>query len=175
MNLLNRSLHAAVLSAMLAAPIAALAEGTPAVATPAADAPTATTQLSPTANQAERMGLMQIMRSRMHEILQTQDPAKRKELLEAQMKDMDTMLKMGPPGPGMGMMMGSGGAGMGPGMLMGQGPGMGMMMGPAARKDCRLGWTDHCLQHDALTEQRLDALEKRMDMMQMMMKMMMRE
>jgi hypothetical protein len=116
---------------------------------------------------------MQTMRARMHEMLQTEDPVKRRELIDAQSRDMEAMMKMGQPGPGMGMMMGPGG----------MGPGLGMMMGQPGNPNCKLSQgagtgmmmehTDKCDRHDNTTDLRLDALEKRMDMMQMMMRMMM--
>jgi hypothetical protein len=72
---------------------------------------------------------MQAMRNRMREIHQTTDPDKRKALIEAQLKDMEAMMRdpnrncpMADGKAGMGMM---GGKGMG---MMGQGMqgGMGM-------------------------------------------------
>lgn len=83
--------------------------------------------------------------------------------MEAQAKDMDTMTQMMPPG-GMGMMMGSGGRMMGPGAgMMSQGGKTGCMMDP--------GRVDRS-QRDDSSEQRLNALEKRLDMMQMVLHMM---
>lgn len=102
----------------------------------------------------------QAMRQRMMEIRTTKDLDKRKQLIEAQMKDMEAMMAegscpmMADGKPGMGMM----GGGMG---MMGGKGGMGMMMGPGM------------MGQDGMMEKRLDALEKRLDMMQMMMKMQM--
>jgi replicative DNA helicase len=145
---------------MLCAPVAAVADEAPT----AASAKSATTTAP--APQVDRMELMQTMRARMQEMMKTEDPAKRKTLMEAQAKDMDVMMRLAQPMPGMGMMMG---------------PGMGMMMGPggmpaaAGQKNCRMAYADNCARHDDATDHRLDALEKRVDMMQMMMRMMLRD
>lgn len=104
----------------------------------------------PTATLAERMERRQTMRARMHEILQNTDPVKRRALLEAQLDDMEAMARMGPP-EGMGMRMGAPG-------------GMGMMMKPYDKSDCRMA-------RDA-DDRRLEALEKRVDMMQTILGMM---
>lgn len=184
MSLFKNRLGTALLLAAAVLPMPGFADDAPPSA-PAVD------QLSPTPNPAERAQLMQTMRARMQEILKTEDSAKRRELIDAQAKDMDAMMKLGPPGPGMGMgmMMGPGGMGAGPGMMMGQGanpdcklgqgpgmgPGMGMMMGPSGKPNCKTGGHPNCAMRAGEVDQRLDALEKRMDMMQMMMKMMMRE
>ncbi len=189
-------LQAALLVAVLAVPLAALADDAPAAdqaapeaaaqATPEAGAPDAAT------SQSDRMELVRAMRARMREMMQTQDPDKRKALMEAQINDMDAMMQMVPPAMGMGPGMGPGmGMGMGPAgksdCIRGQGPVMGMGMGPGGmmggagmggmmmgQKPCMTGYAGHCPHHDGADEQRLDALEKRMDMMQDMMRMMMR-
>lgn len=146
MNLLKRNLLAAMLLTAFAFPAAVLAD----VVADRADAsePAA-------AMPSERMELMQTMRARMHEMMQNKDPAKRKALMEAQAKDMDTLAQMGPPG-GMNMMMGPGGR----------------MMGPGMKADCHSGLGGDRPRRDDASHQRLDALEKRVDMMQMMMQMM---
>jgi hypothetical protein len=181
MNLFKHNLLAAVMLASSTAPFAVLADEAP--ATPAPEAQEATA--APDA--ADRIKLMQDMRTRMHEIMQTQDVDKRNELMEAQKKDMDALMEMGPPA-GMVMMMGQG---MGPGPMamgyarkdncrMGQGPGMGMMapgmgmMGSVGNKPCMMDRGGNCHAHGGAIDQRMDALEKRMDMMQMMMQYMMR-
>jgi len=148
MNLFKHKLLATLLLAALGAPAAVLADASP--MTTVANEPVA-------ASQAERMERMRTMRARMHDIMQTTDPVKRRALMESQLNDMEAMMRMGPP-DGMGMMMGSPG-------------GMGMMMGPNARTDCAMaaGGIRH---HDDASEQRLDALEKRVDMMQTMLHMM---
>jgi hypothetical protein len=185
MTLIKRKLQTALLLAAMATPIAALAADAPPAATPTpeAAAPSADTSTS----QSDRMELVRAMRARMREIVQTQDPDKRKALMEAQINDMAVMMQMFPPamgvgpGAGMGMRMGPGLGMMGPGAKpnckMGQGPamgpGMGMMMGPGSRKHCQMmGQGDNCARHDEAVERRLDALEKRMDMMQTMLRMM---
>lgn len=102
---------------------------------------------------------MQAMRARMMEIHASKDPEKRKQLMEAQMKDMEAMMqdgscpmmaggKAGMMGPGMGMMGGKGSMGM-----MGQ-PGMqgGMQPGMSGSDD--------------MMAKRMEMMEKRMDMMQ---------
>jgi len=114
-------------------------------AVPAAPAAASTASTAP----------MQAMRDRMRQMLQTQDPEKRKELMEAQMKDMETMMQgtkrscpKADAKDGMGMMGGK----CGKGMMDGKG-GMGM-----------------AAQHDMMAK-RMEMMEKRMDMMQMMMQM----
>lgn len=105
------------------------------------------------------------MRERMMAIRAEKDPAKRKELMEAQMKDMEAMIEQGScpmmggmMGPGMGMMAGRGGMGMmGPGMMS---PGM---MGP-----CMQGGGMGMSGMDDMMARRMEMMERRMDMMQMM-------
>lgn len=110
-------------------------------------------QATPAATQDH----MQAMRARMMEIRASKDPEKRKQLMEAHMKDMETMMQDGSCA-----MMGGGKSGMmgsGMGMMGGKG-GMGMMgQGPSGADD--------------MMAKRMDMMEKRMDMMQMMMQMMM--
>ncbi|NCS65009.1 MAG: hypothetical protein COS39_07595 [Hydrogenophilales bacterium CG03_land_8_20_14_0_80_62_28] len=90
---------------------------------------------------------MQAMRARMMEIRATKDLKKRKQLMEAQMLDMETMMQDG----SCPMMAGAKGGG----MMGGQG-GMGMMgQGMAGSND--------------MMAKRMEMMEKRMDMMQMMM------
>lgn len=95
---------------------------------------------------------MKAMRERMMAIRTEKDPAKRKQLLEAQMKDMEAMMEDGSCPM---LAAGKSGSGMmGPGMGMGMmGPGM---QGGAAGQDDMMG-------------KRMEMMEKRMDMMQMMM------
>lgn len=91
---------------------------------------------------------MQAMRARMMEIRASKDPEIRKQLMAAQMKDMETMMQDGSC-----PMMAGGKGGMG--MMGGQG-GMGMMgQGMSGQDD--------------MMKKRMDMMEKRMDMMQMMM------
>ncbi|HRH81616.1 MAG TPA: hypothetical protein PLW81_11275 [Thiobacillaceae bacterium] len=165
MNLLKCKFPLVLLLCALGAPISASAEearAEPQAAAPAADQP-------------DRLELMQAMRERMHQMMRTQDPEERRKLMDEQMKSMASMMEMGPPGPGMGMMMGPGG-GLGP-MAMtpgggqkcntAKGPGMGMMS-PSGDKPCKAGPGGHCRHGDGALDQRLDALEKRMDLMQAM-------
>jgi hypothetical protein len=155
MNLFKRNLLAAMLLAALGSPAAVLAdEGTEAPAAAAASEPAVA------ATPGLRMELMHAMRARMHEIMETTDPARRKALMEAQAKDMEVLARMEPP-DGMGMMMGPGG-----GMM---GSGAGMM--PGWKSDCRIRQGEFHARHDDADDQRLDALEKRVDMMQMMLQM----
>ncbi len=84
---------------------------------------------------------MQAMRARMMEIRAGKDPEILKQLMAAQMKDMETMMQDGSC-----PMMAGGKGGMG---MTGQG-----MSGP-----------------DDMMKKRMDMMEKRMDMMQMMMQM----
>jgi hypothetical protein len=159
-----RKLLLAMILATLSAPAAVLAAE-------AAASPPAAVQAPPaqavSADPAERMALIRTIRARMYEIAHTQDAGKRKELMDAQIKDMEALAEMAPPGPGMGM-----------GMMMGQGMGPGPMAGQGS---CRTGPAMgmpgrgcNCPRAGAL-DQRLDALEKRLDMMQLLMERMARE
>lgn len=119
----------------------------------------------------------QAMRQRMLEIRTMQDPDKRHQLIEAQMKDMEALLDEGVcPQPGGGMMAGQGGQGMmGRGM---QHPGMG---GKGMQGGMACGMGSGGMRHgmgghgpaapDEATIRRLDALEKRVDLLQMMLQM----
>ncbi len=105
--------------------------------------------------------LRQAMRARMAEIRATQDPERRRQLLEAQMKDMEAMLDAGRcPMPRGGMMGGRGGQGMMSGMQRGMG--CGMMGGGMPRG---LGGPEGAA---ADLARRLEALEKRVDLLQML-------
>lgn len=78
-------------------------------------------QAAAPAQTASVQDLRQPMRARMTEIRATQDPEQRRQLLEAQMKDMEAMLEASAcPQPGGGMM-GGGGRGMMGGGMMGHG------------------------------------------------------
>lgn len=94
------------------------------------------------------------MRERMMSIRAEKDPAKRKELLEAQMKDMEAMLDSG----GCPMMAGGKGGGMMGGKM---GPGMGMM---------GQGMQGGMSGMDDMMARRMEMMEQRIDMMQMMMR-----
>lgn len=102
----------------------------------------------------------QAMRERMQAIRAEKDPAKRKEMMMMQMQDMEAMMEKGAcpmmaEHKGGGMMGGSGmGMMQGKGCMMGQGMqgGMGNAM-------------------DGAIEKRMDALERRVDILQMMMQM----
>jgi hypothetical protein len=70
-----------------------------------------------------------------------------------------------------------------PGMGMGMGPGMGgmnkgncIMSGatPGQGKPCMQRQSRNCIMNEAMDDQRLDTLEKRVDMLQMMLEMMLR-
>jgi len=127
----------------------------------AAQAATATATPTAAAMPAD---LMPAMRDRMRLMRQIQDPEKRMEMMNAQMKDLETMMQgpkrscpkadakggMGMMGGGMGMMGGKCGKGM-----MGQGMQGGMGM---SGQDDRMA-------------KRMEMMEKRLDMMQMMMQM----
>ncbi len=97
---------------------------------------------------------MTSMRERMQQIRQTQDPEKRKELMEAQMKDMETLMQRPmascPKAEGM-----SGKCG-----------GKAMMGGKCGGKPMSSG---KCGKSDDMLPRRMEMMEKRMDMMQMMM------
>ncbi len=116
------------------------------------------------ASSPAAMDRMQAMRQRMMEMRATQDPAKRMQLMDAQMKDVETMMqapkrscpKADAKG-GMGMMGGKGGMDM-----MGGKCGKGMMGGKGG-----MGMSGQ----DDMMAKRMEMVEKRMDMMQMMMQM----
>ena len=153
-----------------------------------ADAPAATDGHA--AHQAEAAPApvdMQAMRNRMREIHQTSDPEKRKALIEAQLKDMEAMMRdpnrncpmadgqsgMGMMGGGMGMMAGQGG-------MSGGKCGKGMMAGKSgmAGSKCGMGMMGQGMRggmamsgQDDMLAKRMEMMEKRMDMMQMMMQM----
>ncbi len=93
------------------------------------------------------------MRERMTEIRASKDPDKRKQLMEAQMKDMEAMMADGSC-----PMMAGGKPGMMGGGMMGGGM-MGGMMGGGMGKAGQ----------DDMMAKRMEMMEKRMDMMQMMM------
>jgi hypothetical protein len=146
MNQIKHNLLAVLLMTAFSAPVTVLAaDVTPnpmrSVASDSVDA-----------TPAERMQLMQTMRTRMKEMMKTTDPVKRKELMHAQSMDMDALAQMGPL------------------------PGMGMMMGPKGNPDCmmnpdRMSYS----RHEDARDQRLDSLEKRMDMMQIMLESILRK
>ncbi len=180
MKAMQRSTLAMVLAVSLTLPATALLAGAPAAtdehATHHADAAPAVAAPAAAAAPID----MQAMRNRMREIHQTADPDKRKALIEAQLKDMETMLRDPNRNCPMvdgkaGMMSGKGGMGMGEkcgkGMMSGKG-GMGMdgkcgkgMMGQGMPGGMGMAGQDDMM------AKRMDMMEKRMDMMQMMMQM----
>jgi hypothetical protein len=135
MNTVHRSTLTIALAGLLAVPAGAALAADEAVAKPAeASAPAATWEH------------MKAMRERMWQIQKTTDPAKRKELIAAQMKDMEAMMN----NPDNSCPVGN--AGMPEGKCGGGGwRGAGMKA-----------------RHGDMLEERVEALEKRMDMMQMM-------
>lgn len=126
----------------------ALAMPTPLMAADAAKDEPAGGNMPPTQDD------MRAMRERMWEMHKTSDPDKRKELMAAQMKDMDAMMGGRPCAMADDM------GGM---VVMGGGKDMGMM-GTSMPGGMPM--------HEAM-EKRMDMLEKRMDMMLMMMRMQM--
>lgn len=145
MNPIKHNLLAVLLLAGLGAPLAVLAADVAGKPVPA------TASDADAATPVERMQLMQTMRIRMNEMMKTTDPVKRKELMHAQSMDLDALAKMGGPS------------------------GIGMMMGPRGSADCMMNpdRLNYSRQGDA-SEQRLNGLEKRMDMMQLMLETMLR-
>lgn len=149
-----------------------------------ASAPAQTQSAAPSAQERR-----QTMRQRMQEIRATQDPDRRRQLIEAQMQDMEAMLDEGAcPLAGGGMTTGQGRQGMMGGM-MGRGmqyPGMGggcmqhgsmggqamqhsgMACGMGGRgMQCGMAGQGRSGADDAITR-RLEALEKRVDLLQML-------
>ncbi|MGQ9862495.1 MAG: hypothetical protein ACUVSD_10870, partial [Thiobacillaceae bacterium] len=94
------------LAGLLSLPVAATAQTTEEHSAHHAEA----TQAAAPVQTASVEELRQAMRARMAEIRTTQDPERRRQLLEAQMKDMEALLEsgawpqlgMGPMGGGMG-------------------------------------------------------------------------
>jgi hypothetical protein len=134
-------------------------------------------QVAPSSQTASVQDLRQAMRARMMELRATQDPERRRQLLEAQMKDMEAMLEaVGCPSPGSGMMMGGrGGQGMMGGGMMGGGMRGGMQHGMGCGMLGRgmhpgMGGQGRPGADDALLR-RLEALEKRVDLLQMLLQM----
>ncbi|MFN3593316.1 MAG: hypothetical protein ACK4TK_01355 [Thiobacillaceae bacterium] len=135
------------------------------------------TQVAAPSAQERRLA----MRQRMQEIRATQDADKRRQLLEAQMKDIEALLDEGVcPQPGSGMMAGQGRQGMMGGM-MGRGMQHGGMGGKGMQGGMACGMGGLGMQHgivgqgqagaDDATVRRLEALEKRVDLIQMMLQM----
>lgn len=130
-------------------------------------------QAAAPAETASVQDLRQAMRARMAEIRATQDPERRRQLLEAQMKDMEVMLEAGACPMPSGMMGGRGGQGMmggmqGGGMQGGMGCGMmrgGMSRGMGGGMHSGMGGPDGAA---ADLARRLEALEKRVDLLQML-------
>lgn len=149
MNLMKRNVMAAMLLAALGSPAAVMADQVP--------APDVAVEPAAASPMADRMDLMQTMRNRMFEMMRAADPAKRRELMDAQAKDMEAMAKMGPPAD-MGMMMG---------------PGAGM--GPKGKCEQRMEPRNDRARHADVSSQRLDALEKRVDLMQTMLQSLLRD
>ncbi len=167
---------ALTLAAALMLPLPALSADATADSTAAATPPASASAGAPAVPS------LQTMRERMMEMHASQDPEKRKEMMES-MRDKHAGCRMtdGDAKP-MGMM--------GMGMGMGPGPGPGNMMadGQACHKmhanaggdgkpGCGMGkhGEGHGGSRHAVMEQRVESLENRMDMMQMMMRMMMKD
>ncbi len=151
---------------------------------------TQTTPAQPQAAAPSVQDRRQVMRQRMQEIRATQDTDKRRQLLEAQMKDIEAMLDEGVcpmPGGGMmgpGMMGGSmkGPGMMGQGGMMGRGtPQQGMGGGVGMQRGMACGMGGCAMQPgtvgqrqadvDDAVVKRLEALEKRVDLIQTMLQM----
>jgi hypothetical protein len=149
MNAMQRNALMFALTAALALPVPAADE--PAARQPAPAAQAATGQRSEISPPAG----MPAMRARMEEMRRTQDPARRAQLMEEQMKQMEAMTRDGGMPPGMGMMR--------------RDPACRMEKCDmaAAGKACAMGGTGG----DELLARRMDLLEQRMDLMQMMMRM----
>ena len=155
MKTLQRTLLASALAIALVIPTTAvLAADPPAVDPFAGQAPSA----APSEVAADPMVSM---RERMQQIRQTSDPVKRKELMDAQMKDMETLMQRPaascPKADGMGGKCG--------GKAM-----MGGMGGKCGGKSMKGGMKGgKCDMSEDMLHRRMDMMEKRMDMMQMMM------
>lgn len=139
MTHVHRTSLAAALAILLALPAGAAL----AAEEPAAKPAEATVPAAAMANH------MKAMHERMRQIQKAGDPAKRKELVAAQMKDMEAMMNASNHNCPLGE------------------EGMGMREG-------KCGSDDRGARHDEQLERRVDALEQRLDMMQMMLMMQMR-
>jgi len=106
---------------------------------------------------------MTSMRERMQQIRQTQDPEKRKELMDAQMKDMEALMQR--PAASCPKMDGMGGKCGGKAMMGGKAGKCGGMSGKCGSRPTSGG---KCGKSDDMLPRRMEMLEKRMDMMQMM-------
>ncbi|MDP2833339.1 MAG: hypothetical protein Q8Q28_08620 [Pseudomonadota bacterium] len=125
----------------------------------AAPAATVAATATPTAD-ATPADLMPAMRDRMRQMRQIQDPAKRMEMMGAQMKDLETMMQ----GPNRSCPKADAKGGMG---MMGDKCGMGMMGGKGGKGMMGQGMPGQ----DDMMAKRMEMMEKRLDMMQMMMQM----
>ena len=110
-----------------------------------ADRP-ATQTTSPAATEDATASTISAMRERMQQIRRTSDPELRRKLMEEQMADMEAIGQAGTACPMMG------------------GP---MMGGPMMRG----GMGGSAMDQPEVLRQRIEALEKRVDMLQMMMQM----
>lgn len=124
----------------------------------AAHHPAESAESAPAAATAPQMN---VMRERMQKIRQTTDPELRHKLMEEQMADMEAM---GQGGMGGGMM----GGGMMGGSMMGGNMKGGQMMGCPMMQGGAKGSAMH---QPEVLQMRIEALEKRVDMLQMMMQM----
>jgi hypothetical protein len=161
MKAMQRTALALALAGAMALPAGSVMAAEPA----AQEAQAAPAPESAQATPAATPDRLQAMRERMQQIRLSRDPEERMQLMAQQMKDMDALLmqKVGPvPMRPFGMM----------------GPGMGGLMASARHEpDCSFGYDGMGMampdRHDWMSR-RLDRLERRMDMMQMMLMMQMR-
>lgn len=169
MTMLNRRNTAFLLALAGALTLPSVAGAEKAGAHAEHPAPTAATAQEQTARPSA-LERRQVMRQRMQEIRATEDPEKRRQLLEAQIKDIEAMLEADAcPLPG-----GGGRADRGTQGMMGQGMmGRGMQHGMGGKGmpcDMRGGMGGHGPMDEA-TARRLEALEKRVDLLQTLLQM----
>ena len=108
------------------------------------------------------------MRERMQQIRQTSDPEIRRALMDAQMKDMETLMQR--PAASCPKADGMAGKCGGKAMMGGMGGKCGSMADKCGGKSMKGAMTGgKCGMSDDMLHRRMDMMEKRMDMMQMMM------
>jgi len=134
----------------------------------AAPAATVEATATPTA-AATAADPMPAMRDRMRQMRQIQDPAKRMEMMDAQMKDLETMMR----GPKRSCPKADAKGGMGMMDMMGDKCGKSMMGGKGGKSMMGQGMQGGMGMsgQDDMMAKRMEMMEKRLDMMQMMMQM----
>lgn len=159
MNLIKSNLLAVLLLAVTSMPATVLADTSILSATVAATSADESTMAAVNLPTGARE-LMQKIHTRKIEMMQSTDPAKCESLINAQKEDRANLKKMGVSEGGMDIM-----------------PADGDMLysgDPSERGDCGMAWGRNGSRCNTVDDQRIDAMEKRLDMMQMMLQMMLK-